>query len=302
MNFIKKNMEHIINFFKYLWERIICIILLLLFIGIITYLFFSNSTIQNPETVESQEILFCGISLENIATWFTSVALICTALWSMYQFVKSRTSKQQEKASEIAQDFASNLIEKMGIISDVILPNKEMEQMISKIVQSKELNQFTAIEISNILKDENCFKKCNDIIHAKETQERYDKILSERYNDEEKKKFDSYFPLLVENTLNHLEAICINISSHAAGSQFIYNSLHQSFLNTVEVLSIKISSNNYNNVDKYYVNIIEVYNMWNEQKTKDIEKLNATQRKISKLDSKAKKEIYKLLNKKSKTV
>lgn len=302
MNFIKKNMEHIINFFKYLWERIFCIILLGLFIGIITYLFFNNSTIQNPETVESQEILFCGISLDNISTWFTSIALICTALWSMYQFVKSRTSKQQEKASEIAQDFASNLIEKMGIISDVLLPNQEMEQMISKIVQSKELNQFTTIEISNILKDENCFKKCNEIIHAKETQERYDKILSERYNDEEKKKFDSYFPLLVENTLNHLEAICINISSHAAGSQFIYNSLHQSFLNTVEVLSIKISSNNYNNVDKYYINIIEVYNMWNEQKTKDIEKLNATQRKISKLDSKAKKEIYKLLNKKSRTV
>lgn len=302
MNFIKKNMEHIINFFKYLWERIFCIILLLLFIGIITYLFFSNATILNPETVESQEILFCGISLENIATWFTSIALICTALWSMYQFVKSKTSKQQEKASEIAQDFASNLIEKMGIISDVLLPNKEMEQMISKIVQSKELNQFTIIEISNILEDENCFKKCNDIIHAKETQEKYDKILSERYNDEEKKKFDSYFPLLVENTLNHLEAICINISSHAAGSQFIYNSLHQSFLNAVEVLSIKISSNNSNNVDKYYTNIIEVYNMWNTQKTKDIEKLNTTNRKISKLDSKAKKEIYKLLNKKSRTV
>ena len=302
MNFIKKNIEHIINFFKYLWERIFCIILLGLFIGIITYLFFSNSIIRNPETFESQEIFFCGISLDNISTWFTSIALICTALWSMYQFVKGRTSKQQEKASEIAQDFASNLIEKMGIISDVLLPNKEMEQMISKIVKSKELNQFTTIEISNILKNDKCFEICDNIIHEKETQERYNKILDERYNNEEKKKFDSYFPLLVENTLNHLEAICINISSHAAGSQFIYNSLHQSFLNTIEVLSIKISSNNYNNVDKYYINIIEVYNMWNKQKTKDIEKLNATQRKISRLNSKAKKEIDKLLNKKNRTV
>lgn len=302
MNFIKKNLEHIVNFFKYLWERIFCIILLLVFVGIITYLFFGNATIQNPETVESQEILLHGISLDNISVWFTSIALICTALWSMYQFVKNRTSKQQEKASEIAQDFANNLIEKMGIISDVLLPNKEIEQMVSELVQSKKLCQFTTIEISHILNDESCFEKCNNIINEKETQKKYNEILSDRYNDEEKKKFDSYFPLLVENTLNHLEAVCINISSHAAGSQFIYNSLHQSFLNTVEVLAIKISGNNYNNVDKYYINIIEVYNMWNKQRIKDIERLTATQRKISKLDHKAKKEIDKLLNKKSKTV
>ena len=302
MEFLKKNIEHVINFAKYIWERIICIILVLLFITIITIVFFSNSTVLTPEDVESQQILFLGISLENLGVWFASIALIATALWSMYQYTKNKISKQQEKASEIAQDFSNTLIEKMGIISDVLMPNHEVQKMVTKIVKSKKLNQFTTLEIRNILEDEKCFEKYDKIIHSKRTQKRYNEILEERYNDIEKNRFDSYFPLLVENTLNHLEAICINISSQAAGSQFIYDSLHQSFLRTIEILSIKLSSNNRNNVDKYFTNIIQVYDMWSKQKTKDIRKLRKTQSKIDKLNNKAKKEINTLLSKKNKTV
>ena len=141
-----------------------------------------------------------------------------------------------------------------------------------------------------------------NIINYKKTQKRYLDKLKKIYNEDEQKKFDSYFPLMVENTLNRLEAICINISSQAAGSEYIYNSLHQSFLQFVEILAIKISTNNTNNVDKFYTNIIQVYNMWNKQKNKDIQKLKKTEKKISKLNSKVDNEIRKLLEKKNKTV
>lgn len=296
-------MEHIINFFKYLWERIFCIILLVLFIGIITYLFFSNSIIQNPETVESQQILFCGISLENIATWFTSIALICTALWSMYQFVKSRTSKQQEKASEIASKFANNLIEKLGLISKTLLSNSEIAKIVKTIDNSTvPLSQFTIYEIKEIFNDEHIFKKVDNILKSDEIQKTYTDFLKDKYSEQEKQKFSEKFPVLVESTLNELEAICINISSQAAGSQFIYDSLHQYFLSTVKILSITISSNNSNNVDKYYTNIIQVYNMWTKQKNLDIKKLNKTNSKINKMHKKVDKEVKKLLSKKSKTV
>lgn len=174
--------------------------------------------------------------------------------------------------------------------------------MISKIKSSQKLHQFTTLEMSEILKDSNCYEKCYRIIHSKRTQKRYNALLNKRYNEFEKNRFESYFPLLIENTLNHLEAICINISSQAAGSQFIYDSLHQSFLNTVEVLSIKISSINHNNIDKNFINVIQVYNMWNEQRTKDIKKFKKTKLKIDKLENKVNKEIFDLLNKKTKTV
>ena len=55
----------------------------------------------------------------------------------------------------------------MGIISDVLMPNHEIQKMFSKIVKSRKLNQFTTLEIRNILEDEKCFEKCDKIIHSK---------------------------------------------------------------------------------------------------------------------------------------
>lgn len=301
MNYFRKNFIHLSNFFNYVMEHLICIILIL-FILILSGVLLVHLPINNPENVETQQILIFGVSLENWGVWYTAIGLIIGAVWSIYQFSKNKVLKQQEKASEIAQDFATNLIEKLGIISDVLLANQEFKIMVSKVKSSKKLHQFTTIEMSEILKDDHCYEKCYQIIHSKRTQKRYNTLLNKRYNEFEKNRFESYFPLLLENTLNRLEASCINISSQAAGSQFIYDSLHQSFLNTVEVLSIKISSINHNNIDKYFINVIQVYNMWNEQRTKDIKKFNKTKQKVSKLENKVSKEIFNLLNKKTKTV
>lgn len=281
--------------------KIVGISIIIFMVFAISLFIFSKCNIQTPSDVESQEIFICGISLNNWGTWITLIGLIFTAIWSMHQYKKSQLSKQQEKASEIAQDFANNLIERMGLISDVLMPNQEIENMLKKIDSSK-LCQFTRVEISEIMNDNQCFQKFHKILYSKRTQKRYNEILHKRYSESELERFDSYFPLLVENTLNKLEAICINISSQAAGSQFIYQSLHQVFLSTIEVLAIHISTSNTNNVDKYYINIISVYNMWNLQKQKDINKLNKTGKKIDKLERQANKEIKKLLNKQTKTV
>lgn len=251
--------------------------------------------------IVEQHIIIFGITLENWLTSLSIIGLIIGAIWAIYQFDKNVNRKQQEKASEIAQDFANNFIERFSIISKVLLKNNEMRKMLSKIANG-ELKSFTRIEILDAVGDKNCFNKYSQIVKSKKTQNRYETILNKLYNEKEKEKFNSCFPLLVENTLNQLEAACINISSNAAGSEYIYNSLHQSFLQFVEVLSIKISTNNRNNVDKYYTHIIQVYNMWNNQKIKDIEKFKKTQKKIQKMDDKAKKEIKKLLEKKNKTV
>lgn len=302
MGFWNKNIEHLSKFIDFITDRLLCIIISIFIIILLTFLIFNFSPIVNPETVGSQQIMIFGISLDNLGIWFTAVGLISTAIWSMHQYTKSTSIRQQEKASKIAEDFANNLIEKMALISDTLLPNKEFQEMAYKVGNSGKLSQFTVREIEGILGNTECFDRCKQIILSKKTQKRYNKLLKKRYNEYERNNFNSYFPLLVENTLNHLEAICINISSKAAGSQFIYDSLHQTFLYAVEILAVKISSNNYNNIDKYFINIIQVYNMWNNQKKRDIAQFNKTQKKISSLQNKANKEVDKLLHKEGKTV
>lgn len=304
-----RNQINNIGTYIYNWVKIFfCNVLKIIGISIIIFsvftisiFIFNNCDIRTPYDVESQEIFIHGISLNNWGTWITLIGLIFTAIWSMHQFKKSQLSTQQEKASEIAQDFANNLIERMGLISEVLMQNQEVKKMI-KVIDDTHISQFTTLEVQSIFNNSKCCDKFIDIIRSKNTQKRYNKILNNNYNSKEKEKFDSHFTVLVDNTLNQLEAICINISSKAAGSQFIYESLHQMFLSTIEILYLRISISNQNNVDKYYTNIISVYNMWNIQKDKDIKKLNKTNRKIQKHQEKMEKEIKKLLNKQTKTV
>lgn len=303
MYYLNKIKEHLHNWCEYAKEHLVRIlfILIIFLIACMAFCYFPKSNILEGNIIVEQHVLIFGITLENWFTYISLLALIIAAIWAIYQFDKSTARKQQEKASEIAQEFSNNLIEKFSIISGVLLKNQEMKKMIAKISNSK-LDSFTSVEIIEIVKDSLCFQKYSQIINSKRTQKRYIHILNKFYNKNEQSKFNSSFPLLVENTLNQLEAICINISSQAAGSEFIYNSLHQSFLHFVEVMAIKISTNNHNNVDKYFTHIIQVYNMWNTQKEKDIAKFEKTERKINKLKGKATKEINKLLKKKNKTV
>lgn len=299
------------NFMKYFLKflKIIPIIFLVSIFLLLSIMFFNFCDIQNPNEVQSQEIYICKISLSNWGTWITLVGLFFTAIWSMHQYIKSKLSKQQEKASQIATDFADNLIEKMGLISKTLLKNSYIQKVTSIFDNHPEcLSQFTTFEIEDILVAENededvdVFKNFKDILCSEDTQKEYQNFLNEKYSEKEQEKFNSKFPVLVESTLNHLEAICITITSQAAGSEFIYDSLHQTFLKTIKILAVLIAANNNNNVDKYFTNIIQVYNMWNKRKNKDIKKLIKTQKKINKMQKRMDNEVKKLLSKETKTV
>lgn len=303
MYYLNRVKSHLLNWWEYIKEHFVRIIFIsfIFVLFCITFCFFPKQDIIKDNIITDQHIVIFGITLENWFTYISMIALLITAIWAIYQFDKSTSRKQQEKGSEIAKEFADDFIEKFAIISNVLLKNKEIKKMVSKISNSK-ISSFTTMEIENIVGDKACFNKYNQIIHSKRTQARYTELLNTLYNEKEKEKFNTAFVLLVENTLNHLEAVCMNISSQAAGSEYIYNSLHQSFLKFVEILAIRISSNNNNNIDKFFTHIIQVYNMWNIQKNKDIIKFRKTEKKIQKLNDKAKKEIDKLLKKKNKTV
>ena len=163
------------------------------------------------------------------------------------------------------------------------------------------LKSFTVYEITQLTNDTNIFLKFNKIVFSDEIQSAYEDLLKSRHNPQEIELFESKFPILVQNTLNRLEFISMNISSTAAGSQFIYPSLHQMFLNSVYVLSPSIAENNYNNVDKFFINIIQVYNKWKEEKEKDRRYFEKNRKKHDKRTKKYKekqqKEMKKLLDK-----
>lgn len=289
-NWIRENLKHLkklIDFFiEFVWERILCIIPVLALILLFTFLFFKYSTIINPNEIESQQILVFGISLDNLGTWLTAVGLIVAAFWSLIQYEKGKVAKRQEKASEIAKSFSNRLTTKCSIIYQVI--------RLSKIYPLLKLNQkeydhfktFTTNEIRNIYSDDNFIEKYVNTRKESDLDQLYYRVLDSRisfntlegltksnktYSEEEAQKLfilnnadlPFKFKALISDTLNELEYLCMSLSSQAAGSKYVYQSLHQAFLRTIRLLSVEIAITNKNSsTDKYYTSIISVYNEW----------------------------------------
>lgn len=305
---MRKNFEHLKNFFIYINEHLFCFILVIIFF-ILAGVILVHLPINNPDNIESQQILIFGVSLENWSICFTMCGLIITALWSTYQYTKNVSRKQQEKGAEIAKLFANDLLRKCSILGSVILKS-EIETLFKLEEHDyRVFKNFDREEIYDIYKkDKNVdlmFFKLKQIIISDEIQKIYINCLKENINFQSSDKPDNYsdifilsnsnmpacFHELISLTLNELEYVSMYISSQAAGSKYVYQSLHQIFLRTVKLLAPIIALQNKDYSDKYYTNIIFVYNEWTELRQID-----------SKKEKKNKEKANKILNPKIKTV
>lgn len=283
--------DFIKNFFSKFKYMLIIIILILLLISII------KLEQINPEKIENQQIKVFGITLENLGQWITIIALPYTAGWAIYQFRKSRAEKRQEKAAEIVKEFSNTIVEELNIIDRVYSSSILLNYMPLEEEKVKNFKYFNVGEIRKIYNNDeyvDIYKKkrsdfkeqLDNLYHIylyfetisyseiNNKKEILKKILSNSLDEKEKKiiesqikqfygkEFPYHFIHLQNKVLNKLEGICMNISSKAADSDFIYQSVHQIFLRTVRLLYLEISILNVDSTDKFYTNIIDVYNKW----------------------------------------
>lgn len=267
-------------------------------------LILKNIQIKTPDNVEAQEILLFKISLDNWSTILTSVGLLGTAIWSMFQYSKSKKSKQQEKSTEIARRFSDELLGKCDLIIKVFRLSK-LSNLITVFSQPNFfLEDFTCNELREITENDDfphmyteSKKEANfdniyynllerRIITKEEFEEKYkiensDKFRLPTYSTSEAKELfildnqnlPFHFYALINEVLNDLEAVCMDLSSNAADSNYIYPSLHQIFFDTVNTLSIEIAlRNNGKYSDKFYTNITHVYTKWKEKYIKSLTK------------------------------
>lgn len=294
--------------------RFICVLFIIL---CIFFVFFSKSHISN--TADSQLILIKGITLDNWSTFIGVLALFFGAIWACQEYIKSKSISQQQKSSEIAKIFHNNLLVKCTILNTVYKNVTKLDKfIIENFDTNNDFRHFNTDELRDLSNDDDFpsnYRKIKDLIDFNYI---YYRILEARITtiDEIKKKYEDkniskfttktartlfildnsnlpfHFGELIDDVLNELEYICMNISSNAADSNFIYQSLHQVFFDTVETLYFEISlRNNGKYADKFYTNIIYVYTQW-----KDIYKKSLKDEKYTNEKNK------KCLNPKIKTV
>ncbi len=247
--------------------------------------------LENPEKIESQQLIFFGISLDNWAQWITTIALPYTAGWAIFQYKKNLQIKKQEKASNIAKEFSNNIVEDLSIVNEVI-QKSFLSQYIPNDKIDERLKYFNVIEIRELYNNDDIVTVYKNLIKVKSKvlDNIYHLILYKMNNDMNENEFIEYmkdvepenkdwkkisdfiikinkpyhFLVFERKVLNQLEYLCMDISSKAADSIFIYQSLHQMFLKSIRNLYFEISILNTNSVDKLYTNIIYVYNEWKE--------------------------------------
>lgn len=104
----------------------------------------------------------------------------------------------------------------------------------------------------------------------------YNKIIEKSKNIEYYKNvLLSYFHSNITTLLNKLEVFAIQLNTNLADEEILYQSLHQTYLKTVKYLYPHICFVNSNDAaDKYYTNIIELYNVWRDRYIKELDKEN----------------------------
>lgn len=287
--FVKKG----INVLKYLSVGIAFILWIIIFFKL-------NPVTPSSSILTNQEIYVFGRSISNWSQWVSFITILYTACWAIYQYKKSVSTKKRDKAGEIAKEFSKSIVDDLGILNLVIHNSKLVEYIPNgELINGNKLKYFTVDEARDIFKKDSIVDEYkNDIKdYGEEIDEIYRLILYYRcvpysenllkkYKENKKNKSknknkDDIDWIKIENTikekfpnmpyhfrefeiksLNTLEAICLDISTKAADSKFIYQSLHQMFLRNIRDLYMEISAINIDSKDKYYTNIIAVYNEW----------------------------------------
>lgn len=301
-------MKHF-GFFSYIKERwVVLISLITLFVGLLLLLTLFPS--KTPDSAETQEIFILNLSLTNWGVWITIIGGILACFWGLYQYDKSKNRSQQEKGAEIAKLFSEDLLYKCTILGRVILDSELNDIIKPKTLNENDFKNFDRNEAFDIYKDDELFLKLKQVLGSSNVQQTYLRTLDSqislnkinkkrKYTNKEAKKLfilnNSNLPFqfiqLISSVLNDLEYICMYISSQSAGSKYVYQSLHQIFLKTIKLLYPIICMGNDDYTDKYYVNIIYVFNMWQKEKNKS-KKQEGFRKRIA----------YWLLNPKIKTV
>lgn len=318
MDFFKSTKETIldtIEFYKEHWLRYIFIIFLFFILSLfllfvtkdyrISKEFIHIEYIYDNNIIIDQNLYIFGLLLEIWLSFYTILSFIIGGFFALFQYDKSNKKKQQEKGSDISYRFSENIVTNLSIICCILKDNKFIKENVLSL-DPFSIVYFDHDELSQKVNNpEFMIDEYKKLICSEEIKNKYSTVCEKLLSEEEKNKVPPTFEVLISNTLNELESVCMDISSTIAGSQFIYPSLHQIFLDTVHILYFHICMVNNQEksiVDKYYTNLIYVFNEWNKIRFKDTLKKLKIDKKIDKINRKKEKQIAKAKNKKPKRV
>lgn len=234
-------------------------------------------------TSNAMQITLCGdwvgAVIDILMFVLTGISVICA--FRAYTHQKERSKK--EAACNLAKHYANSLIDKYSDISSVFEASG-INAEIKRLIEIDKLENFDSEEIHKILQSKNADGKdfVDKLLHIDPEAILNTKISSARSVFEREMISKSYLQkddegkYVIKNgrflqtdfmqeigaLLNELEWFAMNCRYGLADEELLYQSLHQSYLSTVWMLSYFISVQNTNDAEKVFTNVIWLFNKW----------------------------------------
>lgn len=237
-----------------------------------------------------RDVFLSRTALENtyyLMQILCAVVVILGGITGVWQYVLAKKAEMHQyqnnriqKAIELAEYYKDNVLCNMIIIMNIydkskildILNNIRKEDMNSFDIREldRNLNKQQREEIKKILRSEELVDIIIEAVDAYATDTVFsqpvyikdgEKIVEARKVN--KARVMEYFlNELVCATLNNLEFFAMHFNYEVADKNTVYQSLHQTYMEIVQLLYYDIAANNETGEQKLYTNVIELFNEW----------------------------------------
>ena len=247
------------------------------------------------QKMKSIELLYYNSQI--ISSIFV-ISGVVIAVWQYYlSYIDSKRNMDVicvQKAIDLSEYYKDNILSYSAPIR-YIFDNSGITKIISKIDVSK-IKHFDQKELYTFLNEK-------DIDSLKEIQ-KSNKFFSVVINANaiynlginkdliilykkknlskiDEKIFSTFLGKLIIRVLNNMEFFSLHFTHNVADESVVYKSLHQTYINIVQILYYHIANRNPLSTTKYFTNIIELYELWNERSINDEELFTSGLRNLS---------------------
>lgn len=173
-----------------------------------------------------------------------------------------------QRAVELTQYYVKEIIP--GLIEFNSFFNGSAYETETKKLNQEKFKNFDLIELRKIITENNSSESYEVVIP------KMWRLLSETLKKGEERKDRNglvngaiTYEFKLQDLLNNLEYFSMNFTSGIADKVTVYRALHQTYLGTVKNLYFPLACQNDQPEDKFYNNIIELYNEWNSSDCKN---------------------------------
>ena len=283
-------------------------ITVVLVLSILVYIIYRGLNVFEIKNLD--ELYLHRTALENInyiLQIIASVVMIIGVVIAVWQYVltarceRTKISNERvEKAVQLSEYYKNNILSKVSALR-YVFKESGVADILGKIkpvdmvdFDSVELNdKLSAADIKELVRIMESEKLAKLIVYVDQVYNlnldvvKYVDVLEE---EEGKKKisvnkegvFRQFMSQIVNELLNNMEYFAMNFTHKVADESVVYQSLHQTYIEAVQLLYYDISKNNKPDGRQFYTNVVELYRTWYNKSRKKREVVARGGRNISK--------------------